>query len=379
MTELNRIVLIEPVGGHGGMDHYDYGLALGLTMHNCQVDFFTCNNTTPIAHPWIQQHNSFGSVWQTAFKPIKLLRFFYGYWKAFRFAKKHKALAIHLHFFDLGRLNQWVLFMGSLFSSQIFVTLHDISSLSGRSFQHFTKQLEKKTKGIIVHNNYSFQNLLAISPKLRHKTRILHHGSYVQFIRAAAPLEPLTFSEQEPLKILFFGQIKPTKGLPVLLRAMQLLDAEKVPVHLTIAGKPWQMDPKTMAELESQCNEITAVSYQFTYIPNEEVRTYFERTHMVVLPYEQIYQSGVLLLAMSYGRTVLCSDLPAFKEIIRDQENGLLFEGGNPRSLADKIKKIVEQPALLNQLETKANETVRIDFSWEIIAGKTLNFYSDSE
>jgi glycosyltransferase involved in cell wall biosynthesis len=95
------------------------------------------------------------------------------------------------------------------------------------------------------------------------------------------------------------------------------------------------------------------------------------------LPYEQIYQSGVLLLSMSYGRSVLCSDLPAFSEVLKDDYNGFLFEKGNAKALAEKIRAIYFEPYLLKNVEINMKQSLDADYSWTKIAEKTVNFYNE--
>jgi glycosyltransferase involved in cell wall biosynthesis len=60
----------------------------------------------------------------------------------------------------------------------------------------------------------------------------------------------------------------------------------------------------------------------------------------MILPYRRIYNSGVLMMALSYGKTVIASDLPANREIIQNGVNGYLFENGNAHDLAQNILRL---------------------------------------
>ena len=69
------------------------------------------------------------------------------------------------------------------------------------------------------------------------------------------------------------------------------------------------------------------------FIPQEDVAHYYCASDLVVLPYKKVYQSGVLMMTLSYEKPTLVSNLPPLKEILKDNENGFLFESENSSSL----------------------------------------------
>ena len=117
-------------------------------------------------------------------------------------------------------------------------------------------------------------------------------------------------------------------------------------------------------------------SNQFSYenMAND-LKNYFKDSDLVVLPYNKIFQSGVLLLSMSYGRAVLCSDLKPFKEIIEHNKSGYLFENGNFNDLADKIIDIYNNRKLIPQIIENANSLLHNKYDWEIIGKSTKKLY----
>ena len=68
---------------------------------------------------------------------------------------------------------------------------------------------------------------------------------------------------------------------------------------------------------------------------------YYASSDIVVLPYRRIYQSGVLMMSLCYKKPVIVSDLPSFKEIIVDQENGVFFSSDDSVSLAHAVSKLI--------------------------------------
>ena len=77
------------------------------------------------------------------------------------------------------------------------------------------------------------------------------------------------------------------------------------------------------------------------FIDYEDVEHYYCSSDLVVLPYKKIYQSGVLMMTLSYERPALVSDLPPLIEVITDNENGFSFASENEDDLTDKIIKII--------------------------------------
>jgi len=200
---------------------------------------------------------------------------------------------------------------------------------------------------------------------------VIHHGNYIQFIKKVEPqnLQPV-------LRLLFFGQIKRVKGLDILLGALAILKTKGVKVKLVIAGRVWKDDDFGNYEAMMEQHGITdMVEPHIGYIPNDEIWNYFNDANLIVLPYREIYQSGVLLMSMSHGRAVLTSDIPAFSDVIDDKKNGLTFKNDNSESLAEKIEFIAANKELLNDIEKKAYEYVKTEYDWAVSAKKVKDVY----
>ena len=93
---------------------------------------------------------------------------------------------------------------------------------------------------------------------------------------------------------------------------------------------------------------------------------------LVVLPYKRIYQSGVLLLSMSYGRPVLVSNLEAFTEIIEDDVNGFVFKQNSAEDLARKLEYICGNRKQLDLVQSNANQLLVDKFDWIQIGAQSV-------
>jgi glycosyltransferase involved in cell wall biosynthesis len=141
--------------------------------------------------------------------------------------------------------------------------------------------------------------------------------------------------------LLFFGNVRRYKGLPVLLEALALLKPERR-VRLVVAGEFYQDLAETRAlirrlELEER------VLLLDRYLPNEEVGLWFSAADAAVFPYLSASGSGALTVALGQGAPFVASDLPAFREAVRDRETGLFFPPGNPLALAAALERFYDE------------------------------------
>ena len=140
--------------------------------------------------------------------------------------------------------------------------------------------------------------------------------------------------------MLFFGQIAPYKGLEYLIRALALLAAEGEDFRLLIAGriKPGcEMYWKTIEAEIAAAGLTSQIAQHVRFIPDSEVEVFFKATDVVVIPYAQIFQSGVPFLSYSFGVPVIAAKVGSLSEDIVEGETGLLCQSQDPADLARSI------------------------------------------
>jgi len=371
---IKKISIIEPIGGHGGMDYYDYGLASGLGSNKIKVDFYTCLDTKARKINNVNTVYVFKNIWHK--KGLsKLFDFLLGYWKAIRLSAKVNSKIIHLHFFSFTPQNLIILFFAKLRASKIVVTVHDIESFGKNIFQFLERISYPLIDAIIVHNNSSYKELLSKNISLNN-IAIIPHGNYLPFIQPNYSVNTNNYNDK--IRMLFFGQIKQVKGLEILLEALGKIKYNEINnFELKIAGKVWKDNFEVYQKIIDEYDLGKNIRLNIKFIPDEEVHTYFENCDLVVLPYKKIYQSGVLLKAMSYRRAVLVSNLEAFTDIIKDNVNGFVFESENIDSLTSKLTEIINNPTLIPQIAENGYKYVEKYHDWVDIGKKTLEVYKE--
>jgi len=143
-----------------------------------------------------------------------------------------------------------------------------------------------------------------------------------------------TRSGGSTLHLLFFGFVRPYKGLDTLFHALTLV--KELDVELKVVGEFWS-DNKEYRSLIRDLDIYGRVEIDDRYVSEEEMVRYFAWSDVVVLPYRAAKTSGVIATAYGFGRPVLATDVGGFKEVVQDKCTGKLVRAGDPQAIADGI------------------------------------------
>jgi len=164
----------------------------------------------------------------------------------------------------------------------------------------------------------------------------------------------------EPV-ILFFGYIKPYKGLDILLRAMPNILTELPNLKLLVAGEIYGED-QVYTNLVEQLHLKENVILHNQFISNEEVGKYFLSSDVVVLPYRSATQSGITQLAFSFDTPVITTHVGGLGEVVKDNENGFLVEQDAPQALAQAVVRYFKKDC--KERFTHAIQQEKHEYSW---------------
>jgi D-inositol-3-phosphate glycosyltransferase len=357
------IAIIDPVGLKAGMDLYDLNLCNALLKLNTEV--FIMSN---FFEESVQTHKTFKTKTNGAFN--KIINIVIGHIKAFNKSKKLKVNSVIMHSFSFELKDLIALLLAKLYGIKVILILHDVSGFAQKDNNLYRNLiLNNLCKNIVVHNNYSRKVLFRkMKQKVKDKTFIIKHGSFTEnrfkaYERSVA-LANLGL-DKDVKYILFFGQIKKVKGLDVLLKAFAKIKNKQV--KLIIAGKPWEDDFSYYQELINELNIENKLVKFIEYIESDKRDMLFSISDFTVLPYKEIYQSGVLLMAMSNNIPVIASGLEPFNEVISDN-NGLLFKKEDPFDLSEKIEFALNHPEIMTKSAKNAFCLMSNEYSWNKIA-----------
>jgi glycosyltransferase involved in cell wall biosynthesis len=262
---------------------------------------------------------------------------------------------------------------------KVVITAHDVESFASKlSVPIFVRLAYHMANQIIAHNRVSKEELTEAIGISGEKISIIPHGNYFHAIGRIPGQSDARLRlglPQDAKVLLFFGHIKEVKGLDLLLQALPGVLRAYPDVLLLIAGKAWKIDFSRYQEMIEELGIGDRCLVHGGFIPPDKAPFYFSAADLVVLPYRRIYQSGVLLMALSYGKAVLASDLEGMKEVITDGETGYLFSSGDANSLRDRLIEVLADPIGLRLVAERSQHRIREDRDWEIIGKKTADCY----
>lgn len=378
---MERILIIDPIHARGGMDHYCIPLAAEMSRLGYHAAIATNREQSEIsAADSILYLRFYGDLFISRSKIRNLFWFITGTIRTALWALKNRPIAIHIHFFQYSFLELFLVLMVKLSGKRLVATVHDVESFRFNLGNNALQSVVFRFVNIfIVHNESSRTEILRLFPKRIQDIRVIKHGNYIDVVRQFTRAPQRTCGRKSKLlRVAIVGQIKRVKGLEILLDAMQILKSRGVDYSLNIDGKPVDYSINEIEAMVREYGISDRALLRLTYLSTAEVVASLMSSDVVVLPYRRIYQSGVLLFSMSAGAVVVCSDLPAMREIIKHGENGFIFESGNSIALANVLEQIAAMPSeFLNEISNNALLAARNEFDWRDIAIATIHAYCE--
>jgi glycosyltransferase involved in cell wall biosynthesis len=255
-------------------------------------------------------------------------------------------------------------------SRPLLLTAHDILPREPRPGQlRAQRRLYDRFDAIVAHCEESAHRLtdeLGVDPAL---VRLIPHGVLRPWEGQAEQPLPAELRDVEGPAVLFFGLLRPYKGLELLLDAWRgLLPAPPAGAELWIVGMPRM----SLAGLGAGAPDCVRIVPRFVSDP--EVLALLRRASLVVLPYLEIAQSGVAFTALGAGAPLLLSDVGCFPEIAASGA-ARLFPAGDADALRAAIAELLGEPATLAEMARYARDAAEKQYSWERIATRTLQLY----
>jgi glycosyltransferase involved in cell wall biosynthesis len=240
---------------------------------------------------------------------------------------------------------------------------------AGRRQRRAARRAFGAMDAVIAHSRQSARRLsdeLGLDPARVH---VIPHGAFDYLTRLAAerPLpEPLGAAEG-PV-ILFFGLLRPYKGVDVLLRAFRSLPG----AELWIVGNP-RMPLEPLRRLAAEA--AGTVRFVPHFVTDPEIPAYFRRADVVVLPYREAEHSGVLYTGLAFGKPMVVSAVGGFPELAREHGAARLVAPGDEAELARALGELLEDERARRELGAAAERAAAGPYSWDAVAAQTLDLY----
>lgn len=376
----------------GGQSDYLYGLVSGLvTTPIKKIDILDINLAAPLFTKFenvrfheVYRYQKKGSTFSQ--KAKNLLRFYY-------LQAKHlitsKCDIIHFQWLDRFYLTDRVLLplIVRISGHRVVLTVHNVNAGKRDNKDTFYNRvtlnlLYRICNHLIVHTEKSKTELISDFNVKPDKVSVIRHGMNNKVSQKGLTQYEAREALQIPVNkkvVLFFGNIDYYKGLDILLDSLPFLTEKlREDLILLIAGnyKSTEYIRNIREKISLNTTQAEIIS-NVRYIEDEEIERYFMASDCIVLPYREIYQSGVLFMAYNFGLPLLATRVGNFENDIIDEKTGLLIDDITPEAVAKSIEKYFASEIYHNQEETRTfikNWSYR-QFSWENIGDETFRMY----
>lgn len=223
------------------------------------------------------------------------------------------------------------------------------------------------TKGgsYVTHSRSDAQNLRRLVPDA--EVFVHPHPIYDQF-----PPSSRRLPRRAARELLFFGLVRPYKGLDVLIEAMGLLKGENV--ALSVVGEFWGGRDETDGRIR-ELGLGERIELVPRYVSDAEAADYFARADAVVLPYRGATGSGVVALAYHYDKPVIASRVGGLADVVEDGRSGYLVPPGDPDALAAAIRGL-DHADLAGM--ARAITEVKTTMSWDHLARAIVRHHPEA-
>ena len=385
MSSLKKVVIIDP---SAFSTLYNESLVSALKPH-CEVTYLT---RSPRAGEEVSRRGiPFFSRFSESLKKrgwphklvqiVKVVEYMGDLYRLGGYLRKNQVSHLHV---------QWMIFpiLESLFyrrwasRCKLVFTLHDSDFFHGNPSSRLQSwgYLEglKAFHRIIVHQESAREKLLARGFS-EDRVDVRPHGVLTPYFEKWKEVKGAT---PRPLRrqILFFGQIRPYKGVDVLIEAYA-----KIPKEVR---EKWQLKISgychfDSSELTRLCENLglsldEEVKFDFRYLDRDEVGPLIGQAEVLVFPYRNIDSSGVFFSVLPFEKVIVASQLGAFAEAIENGKNGVLVRPEAPFELATVLQKLMEDDSLRESIRRQAKGLVQSKYNWNSIGELTYETYLSS-
>lgn len=178
----------------------------------------------------------------------------------------------------------------------------------------------------------------------------------------------------EPV-VLFFGTLSRYKGIDVLIDAFPEI-RKATGARLVLAGFPAPDFDVRAHEAQARARGVEdAITWVPEYVASGDVAAWMELSSVIVFPYRDIYQSGALHVAQTFGVPIVASAIGAMRDVIEDRRSGLLVTPEDPNALAAAVLELLRDRELAATLGRNAAADAQGPFSWKTIAAQILSSF----
>lgn len=181
-----------------------------------------------------------------------------------------------------------------------------------------------------------------------------------------------TFPKDRPVQLLFFGRLLAYKGLDLLINAYAKLKEDGRNVQLKIVGSGDDQEIRKMSE------NLDGVEIDQRWVKEEDVPSVVSQSDIVVMPYREASQSGVIPVACATGVPVVATPVGGIPEQIEQTGCGVISAAVTPAAIAGAVSRLLDDPELYDRCAKSGMRAVDEILSWEKIGEQFAEVIKDT-
>ncbi|MBR4059728.1 MAG: glycosyltransferase family 4 protein [Lachnospiraceae bacterium] len=369
-----KILFVEQLGKNNW--EYIYSAAKYMAEENdvtCYMSDTTPRNTGEYKFKIVY---GFNKAYEGSFVN-KALNYLKALFELGKFIRQNDFDIVHFEWFSLPWI-EWLYLRYLKKYTKIVITVNDVIPFE-------TRPLEMKCLGLIyqaadailLHTRENLELFNSIFETKCHKTVITaafrDKDDYSKMEKTEA--RKILNIPEDKIVILYFGTIRHSKGLDLLIKAFPEALKENKNLFLLGAGAFHAVDSDYYNNLVKEYLDDSHSKMDFKHIPDEMMRVYFSASDILCVPYREIYQSGIAQFGLIYDMPIIGSDLERMADMVQQGVNGETFKNENIEDLKNAIVRLSSDNEKMKKYAEKSREISIRNFSVEERAVRTLKAY----
>lgn len=289
---------------------------------------------------------------------------------------------VHVQWIPLVRklpFEMWFLRIVKKLGIKLVYTAHNVLPHdTGTALVPVFRRVYREMDAIICHTDEAKRRLIREFSADPERVSVIAHGPLLHDAKLRsvhASKAELSVPENKVL-VVWQGIVRSYKGLDFLLESWRKVDTLAMNACLLIAGTGDSGLLEAIKEQVCRLHLEESVRLDFRFIPDEELPTYYQASDILVYPYKEVTTSGALMTALAYGKPIIATALPDFREVLRDRNTAYLVNYGDVDGLADALTKLIQNPKERERLARGIATSKNFENSWTHIAKQTRQVYA---
>lgn len=284
---------------------------------------------------------------------------------------------VHLQWFSLPWL-EWIYVNGIKKKSKLIITVHDVIPFDNRPFEmQCLNKIYSRADMLVMHTESS-KKLFNKTYSAMTPISVVTQGFCLKrdYTKIDSILAKKHFGiPDDAVVFLYYGTIRPSKGLDILIKAIHSAHDENKKIYLLAAGAFHKVNEEEYKNLVKNELKSEYSTINFGFVPQDEEKWYFSAADVVCLPYLEVTQSGVAQLGLMYDLPIIATMIGEMNDVCRNNVNGLLVKPGNVKDLTAAIIRLAADDAFRKKASYESKVLGETEFSLQIKADKIAEAY----